>query len=216
MLQKDFNSMPLLSNIIISVQRRNSTIRSRKEIIILQLLLKMMTDGENARQCAKSTQRPETGRIQGQQTSFDANQEIGPVLNFEIVAVIDVLGIEVQAPSLRTPGYSVWILISRGHERMVDEIRRHNSDTVNDCASLRTKGENLNNVCFESSKLDVVNHVQGSQDSNNVKAKLESSSVLRETVASTMREAPASSKSSNVGSGGSSNPTSIHAGTQSI
>ena len=29
-----------------------------------QLLLKM-TDGENARQCAKNTQRAETGRIQG-------------------------------------------------------------------------------------------------------------------------------------------------------
>ena len=42
----------------------------------------------------------------------------------------------------------------------------------------------------------VVNHVQGSQDSNNVKTKVESSSVHRETVASTIRVARASSKSS--------------------
>ena len=48
----------------ISAQRGNSTIQSRKEIIMLQLLLKM-TDGENARQCAKNTQRQEIGRIQG-------------------------------------------------------------------------------------------------------------------------------------------------------
>ena len=45
----------------ISVHWRNSTIRSRKEIIMLQVLLKMV-DEENARQCAKKTQRPETGR----------------------------------------------------------------------------------------------------------------------------------------------------------
>ena len=41
--------------------------------------------------------------------------------------------------------------------------------------------------CSESSKLAVVNHEQGSQDSNNVKTKDESSGVLRETVASTKR-----------------------------
>ena len=47
-------------------------------------------------------------------------------------------------------------LISRGHERFVNEINRHNSDTVNYSSSLRTKEENLNNVCFESSKPAVV------------------------------------------------------------
>ena len=59
---------------------------------------------------------------------IDAETEIGPVLNIEIATIIDVLGIAVQVPS---PGYCVWILISRGHERFVNEIHRHNSDTVN-------------------------------------------------------------------------------------
>ena len=75
----------------------------------------------------------------------------------------------------------------RGHERFVNEIDRHNSDTVNYSSSLRTKEENLNNMCSESSKLAVVNHGQSSQDSNNVKTKVELLSVHRETVASTIR-----------------------------
>ena len=57
----------------------------------------------------------------------------------------------------------------------------------------------------ESFKPAVVNHEQSSQDSNNVKTKVEPSSVHRETVAS--------SKSS---SGGSSNPSSIHLKAKSI
>ena len=64
-------------------------------ITILRLLLKM-TDGENARQCAKNTERP-----------IDADQEIGPVLKIEIATVIDVRGIEVQVPSLSSPGRSI-------------------------------------------------------------------------------------------------------------
>ena len=107
----------------------------------------------------------------------------------------------------------MWILISRGHERFVNEIHRHNSDIVNYSSSLRTKEENLNNVCSESSKPAVVNHGQGSQDSNNVETKLEPSSVHRETVASMIRVAPVSSKS---GSGGSSNLASTHPEAKSI
>ena len=126
-----------------------------------------------------------------------------------IATFIDVPGIEVQVPSLSSPGYSVWILISRGHERFVNEIHCHNSDIMNNSSSLRTKEDNLNDVCFESSKPAVVNQGQGSQDSNNVKTKVEPSSTHRETVASTIRVAPASSNSSSGGSGGSSNPTSI-------
>ena len=86
----------------------------------------------------------------------------------------------------------------------------HNSDIVNYSSSLRAKEDNLNDVCFESSKPAVVNNGQGSQHSNNVKTKVEPSSMHRETVASTIRVAPASSKSSSGGSGGSSNPTSTH------
>ena len=149
-----------------------------------------MTDGEN---CAKNLQRSEIGRIQGHTH----------LLNIGIATIVGVPGIEVQVPSLSSPGYSVWIL------RFVNEIHRHNCDTVNYSSSLRTKEENLNNVCSESSKPGLVNHEQGSQDSNNVKTKVELSSVHRETVASTIRVGPVSSKSSSGGSGGSSNPTSI-------
>ena len=46
--------------------------------------------------------------------SIDAEKEMGPVLNIEIATIIDVPGIEVQVPSLSSPGYSVWIMISRG------------------------------------------------------------------------------------------------------
>ena len=148
--------------------------------------------------------------------SNDANQEIGLVSNIEIATIIDVPGIEVQVPSLSSPRYSVWILISRGHERFVNEIHRHNSDIVNYSSSLRAMEDNLNDVCFESPKPAVVNHGQSSQDSNSVKTKVEPSSAHRKPVASTIRVAPASSKSSSGGSGGSSNPTSIHIKAKSI
>ena len=49
-------------------------------------------------------------------TSIDAEKEIGPISKIGIVTVIDVLGIEeVQVPSLSSPEYFVWTLISRGH-----------------------------------------------------------------------------------------------------
>ena len=126
-------------------------------------------------------------------TTVHVQKEIGPVLNIEI-----------------------WILISRGHERFVNEIHRRNSDIVNYSSSLRAKDDNLNGVCLESSKLAVVNQGEGLQDSNHVKTKVEPSSMHRETVASLIRVAPASSKSSSGGSGGSSNPTSIHLEAKSI
>ena len=71
-------------------------------------------------------------------------------------------------------------------------------------------------MCVESSKTAVVNHGQGSQDSNNVKTKVELSSMHMETVASTIRVAPASTKCSSGGSGGRSNPASIHLKAKSI
>ena len=79
-----------------------------------------------------------------------------------------------HVPSLSSPGYSVWILISRGHDRFVNEIHRHNSEIVCYSSPLRTKEENFDNVGFEPSKLAVVNHCQGSQDSNNARTKNES------------------------------------------
>ena len=148
--------------------------------------------------------------------SIDAKRENGPVLIIGIATFIDVPGIEVQVLSLSSTGSPAWIWKSRGHEGFVNEIHRHNSEIVNYSSSLCTKEENFDNVGFESSKAAVVNHKQGSQgsqDSNNVKTKDESSGVLRETVASTVRVNPGLSESS---SGGSSIPTSIHPVTKSI
>ena len=146
---------------------------------MLQQLLKM-TDGKSALRCATNIQRPET---EMQNKKLVLSELLG------LRQLFDVLGLEVQVPSLSSPGYSVWILICRGHEIIVNEIHRHNSDIVNCCSSLRTKEDNLNDVCFESSKLAVANHGQGSQDSNIVKTKVEPSSMHRETVASTIRVA---------------------------
>ena len=110
---KDFNSMPFMSKI--------ESAKFYHPIVKGNL---MMTDGESALLCTKKNQRPETERI----------------LNVEIATIIDVLGIEVQVPSPSSPGYSVWILISRGHERFVNEIHRHNSDIVNYSFSLAREG----------------------------------------------------------------------------
>ena len=62
-------------------------------------------------------------------------KESGPVLNIETATIMDVPGIEVQVPSLSSPGHAVQILISRGLERFVKEIHRHNSDIVNNSSS---------------------------------------------------------------------------------
>ena len=152
--------------------------------------------GKTARQCAKHTQRPGTRRIQGHTHRLMQTKKFGPVLNIGIATFVDISGIEMQVPSLSTPERSIWILRGRGHERFVNEIHRHNSKIVNYSSSLRTKDENFDNVGLESSKPAVVNHGQGSQDSNNVETKDEPPSVLREIVASTIRETLASSKSS--------------------
>ena len=190
---KDFNSMPFMS-----------------KIACLRTTAKFYHPVENGNHCVTTTLEDDgwgkrtsmckeytaPGNMEDSRpyASIDADQEIGPVLNIGIATVIGVPGIEVQVPSLSTPGCSIWILISRGHERSVNEIHRHNSDIVNYSSSKRTKEEHLNNVCFESSKPAVVNNGQSSQDSNNVKTKDESSGVLLETVASTIRVAPAFSK----------------------
>ena len=88
-----------------------------------------MTDGEEARRCAKNTQytAPRNREDSRPYASIDVNQEIGPVLNVGIATILDIPGIEVQVPSLSTPERSIWILIRRGHERFVNEIHRHNS-----------------------------------------------------------------------------------------
>ena len=95
----------------------------------------------------------------------------------------------------------------------MNEIHRHNSNMVNYSSSLRTKEENFDNVGFESSKACRGKSRAKLTRFEHVKTKDDSSGVLRETVASTMRVTLASSKSSSGGSGGSggsSNSMSIH------
>ena len=84
--------------------------------------------------------------------SVDANQESGPVLNIGIATILDVLGVEVQVPSLSTPERFKYILISCGHERFVNDIHRNNPEIVNCSSSLHTKEENFDTVSFESVK----------------------------------------------------------------
>ena len=129
--------------------------------------------------------------------STDANQEIGPVLNIGIATVVDVHGIEVQVPSLGTPERSIWILMSRGREKIVNEIHRHNPEIVNDRSLLRTKEENFDNVSFECVKLASGNRGYGSQDSDTAKSNDKpSSSGLRKTAISTTLAASSRSCSS--------------------
>ena len=172
---KDFNSMPFLSKIEYLCATAKFYHPIEKGTTMLQLLL-MMTDGENPHQCAENVQRPETERIQGHTHRLMQNKKL---------VLSEILGLLTEFPKILRMDF----VISRGHERFVNENHRHNSDIVNCSSSLRTKKENLNNVCSESSKPAVVNHKQGSRDSNDVKTKVEPSSVHRETVASTIRVA---------------------------
>ena len=73
-----------------------------------------------------------------------------------------------QKLPLSSPGYSVWILTNRGHEiKFIVTILTLWTTFF----SLRARKDNFNDVCVESSKFIVVNHMQGSQNSNNVKTK---------------------------------------------
>ena len=116
---------------------------------------------------------------------IDADQEIGPVLNVGVAKSLDMYGIEVQVPSLSIPERSRWIFISRGQERLVGEIHRHNTEIMNDSSLLRTKEENFENVSFESVKLASGNGGHGSDDSDIVKSNDKPSSEPRETAIST-------------------------------
>ena len=208
---KDFNSMPFMSKI--EYLRAPAKVYHPIENGNYKVTTALDEGWRRRTSMCKEYTAPRNRAVSKPYASIDAGKEHGPVLNIEIATIIDVPGIEPQVPSLSSPRYSVWILISRGHERFVNEILRHNSDIVNFSSSLRAKEDNLNGACLESSKPAVVNHRQRSQDSNDVKTKVEPSSMHRETVASTIRVAPASSKSS---SGSSSNPTSVHLKAKSI
>ena len=114
----------------------------------------------------------------------DSRQDIGPVLNMGIAAIVDVPSIEVQVPSVSDPWRSIWIIISRGKERFVNEIHRHNSGLVNDSFLLRIKEENLDKVSSEYVKLASGNRGYGSEDSDTAKSDDKPSSELGETAIS--------------------------------
>ena len=142
-----------------------------------------------------NVQRIHRAKKSGEEDWFDANQESGPVLSVGVATVLDVPGIEVQVPSLSTPERSMWILISRGHERFVNEILRHNPEIVNHSSSLRTKEEDFINVSLESVKPVTRNREHGPEGSNISKSNDKISSELRKAVVSTT--SATSSKSGN-------------------
>ena len=124
---KDFNSMPFMSNIeyLRTAGKFYHPIEKENNYVTTTL----DDDGWRKRtSICKEHTAPRNREESKPYASIDAETEIGPVLNIEIATIIDVPGIEVQVPS---PGYSAWILMSRGHERFVNKIHRHNSDIVN-------------------------------------------------------------------------------------
>ena len=130
-------------------------------------------------------------------------------LFFEIATVVDVLGIEVQGPSLS----SLWILIVVVAKDLWMKFTVTTTTlwtTVPRC--VRRKKTSM--VCV-SNLPNLPWSITGKTHKIRTMSekKVEPSSIRRETVASTIRVAPASSNSS---SGGSSNPTSIHLKAKSI
>ena len=144
-----------------------------------------MTDGEDARQCAKDTQRIEIRRIQDHSHRSLQTKKIEPILIIGIALIVDVPGIEVPVPSLSDLWRSIWILTSRGKERFVNEIHRHKPGIVNDTPLLRTKEENFENVSFEFVKPASGNRGYGSEDSYTAKSNDKPSYELRKTAIST-------------------------------
>ena len=144
---KDFNLIPFVSNI--EYLRTKAKFYHPVEKGNHEITTTLEDDGWRKRtsMCKENTvlRNREDSRPYA---SIDANQEIGPVLNIGIATVMDVLSIEVQVPSLSTPGCSVWILISRGHGRFLNETHRHNSNIVNYSSSLRAKEEKLRQCGF--------------------------------------------------------------------
>ena len=137
----------LWAKLKISVQRRKSTIRSRKESHWCHNYSWWWRMEKTHFDVQRIYSAQQTERIPKPSASTGAGKEIGPVLNIEITSNIDVLGIEVQVPSLSSPGYSVWILIRCSHERFVNEIHRHNSDILNYSSSLPRKEDNFSMMC---------------------------------------------------------------------
>ena len=131
---KDFNSMPFMSKI--EYLRTTAIFYHPIEKGNYHVTTALDDDGWRKRtSMCKEYTAPSNRWDSKPYASIDAQKEIGAVLNIEIATIIDVLGIEVQVLSVSSPGY--WILISRGHERFVNEIHRHYSDIVSYSSSSR-------------------------------------------------------------------------------
>ena len=175
---ENFESMPLMSEI--ESLRTTAKFYHPVEEENYKITTPLEDDGWGRRtsRCKEYT-GPRNQEDSRPYASIDANQEIGPGLNIGIATILDVLGIEVQVPSLSTPERSIWILISRGYERFVNEIHRHNPEPVNYSSSLRTKEENFDNVSFESVKPATGNREHGPEGSEIAKSDDKPSSDLR-------------------------------------
>ena len=103
--------------------------------------------------------------------TIDAYQQIGPVWNIGSAKVIDVHGIEVQVQSLNNPVYSKWILISRGHERFVNEVHTHNNTIVKHSSSLLRREERSDQVNQDSHKPAFGKPMPGPKNSGSVGVK---------------------------------------------
>ena len=175
---ENFESMPFMSKI--ESLRAAAKFHHPIEIENSNVTTLLEDDGWRRRtSMCKEYTAPRSQKDSRPFASTDANQKIDPILN------IGVPGIEVQVPSLSDLCRPIWILTSRGKERFVNEIHSHKLGIVNDSSLLRLKEENLENVSFESVKLDSGNRGYGSEDSGAAKSNDKPSNELRKTAIST-------------------------------
>ena len=175
---ENFESMPFLSKIV----SLRAAAKFHHPVEIRNFYITTLLEDDGWKRCTSMCQENTAPRNQKDSrpfTSIDANQEICPVLKIGIATIIDVRGIEVHVPSLSDPWRSLRILISRGKERFVNEIHRHNPEIVNDSFLLPMKEENLHNVRFESVKLASGNRGYCSEVSDTAKSNDKPSSELR-------------------------------------
>ena len=117
-------------------------------------------------------------------TSIDAHQKVGLVLNVGIAKVLDVHGIEVQVQSMSDPIFPTWIVTSRGHERLVNELHLHNTTIVNHSSLLLRREETSDQVNQDFNKPAFGKSMPGPKGSDSVGMREKPSNSLRETGAS--------------------------------
>ena len=99
---KDFNSMPFLSKMEYLRTTAKFYHLIKKGNHYVTTTLEEDGWGKRTSMCKENT-APRNREDSRPYASIDAEQEVGPVLNLGIATVIDVLGIEVQVPSLSSP-----------------------------------------------------------------------------------------------------------------